>query len=76
MPEYLEQSRKVTEEQLALLRYGIRHFERGVFFQHLLGIDQNSHMLWAKHEPELLGNLPAHRRGHRLGQERRSRLLP
>jgi hypothetical protein len=54
LPEYLEQSRKVTEEQLVLLRYGIRHFERGVFFQHLLGIDQNSHMLWAKHEPELL----------------------
>jgi predicted AlkP superfamily phosphohydrolase/phosphomutase len=54
LPEYLAQSRKVTEEQLALLRYSIQHFERGVFFQHLLGIDQNSHMLWAKHEPELL----------------------
>ena len=25
-----------------------------LFFQHFLGIDQNSHMLWAKHENELL----------------------
>jgi predicted AlkP superfamily phosphohydrolase/phosphomutase len=54
LSEYLAQSRKVTDEQLALLRYAIQHFERGVFFQHLLGIDQNSHMLWAKHESELL----------------------
>jgi predicted AlkP superfamily phosphohydrolase/phosphomutase len=54
LTEYLAQSRHVTEEQLALLRYSIRHFQRGVFFQHLLGIDQNSHMLWARHEPELL----------------------
>jgi predicted AlkP superfamily phosphohydrolase/phosphomutase len=54
LPEYLAQSRKVTEEQLAMLRYAIARFTGGVFFQHLLGIDQNSHMLWAKHEPELL----------------------
>jgi hypothetical protein len=54
LDEYLAQSRKVTEEQLALLRYSIRNFRGGLFFQHLLGIDQNSHMLWGKHEPELL----------------------
>ena len=52
--EYLAQSRRVTEEQLALLHYGIEHFQGGLFFQHLLGIDQNSHMLWGRHEPELL----------------------
>jgi predicted AlkP superfamily phosphohydrolase/phosphomutase len=52
--EYLEQSRRVTEEQLALLRYAVQHLRGGLLFQHFLGIDQNSHMLWAKHEPELL----------------------
>jgi predicted AlkP superfamily phosphohydrolase/phosphomutase len=54
LSEYLAQSRKVTDEQLGLLRYGIAQFQGGLFFQHLLGIDQNSHMLWGKHEAELL----------------------
>ena len=44
----------MTDEQLALLRYAVEHFRGGLLFQHLLGIDQNSHMLWGKHEPELL----------------------
>ena len=54
LPEYLAQSRAVAEEQIAMLRYGIGRFRGGLFFQHFLGIDQNSHMLWAKHEDELL----------------------
>ncbi len=54
LPDYLAQSRRVTEEQLAMLRYAIDRFRGGIFFQHFLGIDQNSHMLWAKHESELL----------------------
>ena len=54
LPEYLAQSRAVAEEQVAMLRYGISHFHGGLFFQHFLGIDQNSHMLWGKHEAELL----------------------
>jgi len=54
LPDYLAQSRSVTEEQMAMLRYGIQRFQGGLFFQHFLGIDQNSHMLWAKHENELL----------------------
>jgi predicted AlkP superfamily phosphohydrolase/phosphomutase len=54
LPEYLAQSRAVAEEQMAMLRYGIGRFHGGLFFQHFLGIDQNSHMLWAKHEDELL----------------------
>jgi predicted AlkP superfamily phosphohydrolase/phosphomutase len=52
--EYLDQSRKVTDEQLAILRDAVLHFRGGLLFQHFLGIDQNSHMLWGKHEPELL----------------------
>ena len=38
-----------------MLHYAIDHFRGGMYFQHFLGIDQNSHMLWAKHESELLG---------------------
>jgi predicted AlkP superfamily phosphohydrolase/phosphomutase len=52
--EYLDQSRKVTDEQLSLLRHAVQHFRGGLLFQHFLGVDQNSHMLWARHEPELL----------------------
>jgi predicted AlkP superfamily phosphohydrolase/phosphomutase len=54
LPDYLAQSRRVTEEQLAMLHHGLEQFRGGVFFEHFSGIDQNSHMLWAKHEPELL----------------------
>lgn len=53
-PEYLAQSRMVAEEQFALLRYALDRFRNGVLFFHFLGIDQNSHMLWGKHEDELL----------------------
>lgn len=54
LPDYLAQSRRVTEEQLAMLHHGLEQFRGGVFFEHFSGIDQNSHMLWAKYEPELL----------------------
>ena len=54
MKDFLTQSRMVAQEQLAMLRYGLERFRGGVFFLHFLGIDQNSHMLWAKHEDELL----------------------
>jgi predicted AlkP superfamily phosphohydrolase/phosphomutase len=54
LADYLEQSRAVTEEQLAMLRYGIGRFHGGLFFEHFLGIDQNSHMLWSKHENQLI----------------------
>ena len=54
LPEYLRQSRLVADEQMAMLRHGIEQFRGGLFFLHFLGIDQNSHMLWGKHEEELL----------------------
>jgi predicted AlkP superfamily phosphohydrolase/phosphomutase len=54
LPEYLAQSRIAAAEQLALLRHGIERFKDGLFFLHFMGIDQNSHMLWGRHETELL----------------------
>ena len=54
LEDYLTQSRAVATEQLAMLRHALGQFRGGFFFQHFLSIDQNSHMLWGKHEPELL----------------------
>ena len=52
--QYLQQSRKVAEEQIAMMRYELGRFDGGFFFIHFLGVDQDSHMLWGKHEDELL----------------------
>jgi predicted AlkP superfamily phosphohydrolase/phosphomutase len=54
LKDYLTQSRMVAQEQLAMLRYGLERFGGGLFFLHFYGIDQNSHILWSKHENELL----------------------
>ncbi len=52
--EYLEQSRGVSEQMLAMLRHGIEEFHEGVLFFHFYGSDQNSHMLWGDYEDDLL----------------------
>lgn len=52
--EYLTQSRSVALEQFAMLRHGLERFHNGFFFIHFLGIDQDSHMLWGRHEDKLL----------------------
>ena len=52
--EYLSQSRLVSQEHLRLLRYGIEHQRGGLLFFHFFGIDQNSHMLWGRHDDELV----------------------
>ena len=54
LSEYLAQSRIVSQEQMAMLRHALERFNGGLFFMHFLGIDQNSHMLWGKHEDQLL----------------------
>jgi predicted AlkP superfamily phosphohydrolase/phosphomutase len=37
-----------------MLRYGIERFRGGLFFLHFYGIDQDSHILFGKHDDELL----------------------
>ena len=54
LPEFLSQSRLVLDEEQKLFCYALRHFERGLLFFYFSSIDQNSHVLWGKHEPELL----------------------
>jgi predicted AlkP superfamily phosphohydrolase/phosphomutase len=52
--DYLAQSREVAREHLRILRYAVEHAHGGLLFFHFFATDQDSHMLWGKHEPELL----------------------
>ncbi len=54
LPEYLEQVRLVSLEHAALLNDSLTHFGQGLLFFYFSEIDQNSHMLWGRHEAELL----------------------
>jgi predicted AlkP superfamily phosphohydrolase/phosphomutase len=39
---------------MKLLGYALDHFREGLLFFYFSSIDQGSHMLWGKHEPDLL----------------------
>jgi predicted AlkP superfamily phosphohydrolase/phosphomutase len=54
LPEFLSQTRLVFEDERRLLRYSLSNFDRGLLFFYFSAIDQNSHMLWGKHDKELL----------------------
>jgi predicted AlkP superfamily phosphohydrolase/phosphomutase len=54
LKEFLEQSRLVFEDERRLLRYAVRHFQNGLLFSYFSVIDQNAHVLWARHDAELL----------------------
>jgi len=54
LPEFLAQSRLVFEDEHKLLRYTLSRFHDGLLFVYFSSIDQNSHMLWGKHMPEVL----------------------
>ena len=54
LSDYLSQSHLVFEDEHKLLRYSLGQFENGLLFVYFSIIDQNSHMLWGKHELEVL----------------------
>jgi hypothetical protein len=54
LPEYLAQSRMVQAEHFGMLRDALAHFREGLLFFYFSEVDQNSHVLWGKHEDELL----------------------
>ena len=54
LPEYLQQSSLVRNDELKLLHYSLDHYNRGLLFFYFSSIDQDSHMLWGKHDSELL----------------------
>lgn len=54
LSEFRSQAQLVFEEERNLLRYSLRHLTGGLLFFYFSSIDQNSHILWGRHEPELL----------------------
>jgi predicted AlkP superfamily phosphohydrolase/phosphomutase len=52
--QFREQTQLVFDEERNLLRYSLKHFTGGFLFFYFSSIDQNAHMLWGRHEPELL----------------------
>lgn len=55
LSEYLKQSALVSGEHAALLKEALDHFEDGLLFFYFSEVDQNSHVLWGKHDDQLLG---------------------
>jgi hypothetical protein len=76
LDEYLAQSRLTAADDNALLDDALSHFQDGLLFFYFSEIDQDSHMLWSKHEPKLLetyqyidraiGRVLAHAAGARI----------
>jgi len=54
LDQYLQQSRLVSAEERRILRDSLAHFHDGFLFFYFSEIDQNSHVLWGRHEDELL----------------------
>jgi hypothetical protein len=53
LPEFLKQSREVLKDELRLLDESLTQFHGGFLFFYFSTVDQNSHILWGKHDDEL-----------------------
>ena len=54
LDQFLEQSKFVLEETRSLFRYELQRFTDGLLFFYVSSVDQNAHMLWGRHDAELL----------------------
>ena len=54
LPQFLQQTRLVFENERRLLRDALGSFGQGLLFFYFSTIDENSHILWGRHEAELL----------------------
>lgn len=54
LPEFRQQAELAFTEETKLLSYSLRQFKGGFLFFYFSSVDQNSHVLWGKHEDELL----------------------
>ena len=54
LDEFLRQMKLVRDDEMKLLDYSLDHFREGLLFFYFSSVDQGSHMLWGKHELELL----------------------
>jgi predicted AlkP superfamily phosphohydrolase/phosphomutase len=52
--EFLQQSHSVLADSLRMFRYELERFHDGLLFYYFSSVDQNAHMLWGKHEADLL----------------------
>jgi len=52
--EFLVQSRQVLADSLRAFRHELDRFHDGLLFFYFSSVDQNAHILWGKHEDELL----------------------
>jgi predicted AlkP superfamily phosphohydrolase/phosphomutase len=54
LPQFLRQSRLVLRDEQRLLDESLRRYTGGLLFFYFSSVDQNSHVLWGKHDAELL----------------------
>ena len=54
LPEFLTQAHMVLTEEQRLLDDSLRRYTGGLLFFYFSAVDQNSHILWGRHEAELL----------------------
>jgi predicted AlkP superfamily phosphohydrolase/phosphomutase len=54
LPQFLAQSRMVLRDEQKLLRAALDRFTGGLLFFYFSSVDQNSHVLWGKHDADLL----------------------
>ncbi len=54
LPEFLSQSRLILDDERRLLDDSLQRFSGGLLFFYFSSVDQNSHVLWGKHDAELL----------------------
>jgi predicted AlkP superfamily phosphohydrolase/phosphomutase len=54
LTEFLSQTRLVLADERRLFTHALNHYQDGLLFFYFSSVDQNSHMLWGKHDAELL----------------------
>jgi hypothetical protein len=54
LKEFLSQTRLVVKDERRLFTHTLTHYNDGFLFFYFSSVDQNSHMLWGKHDDELL----------------------
>jgi len=54
LPQFLSQTRLVLSDEQRMLREALDRFEGGFLFYYFSSIDENSHILWGRHDAELL----------------------
>jgi predicted AlkP superfamily phosphohydrolase/phosphomutase len=54
LPQFRQQAELILKEESNALDFCLRQFKSGFLFFYFSSIDQNSHILWGKHDQELL----------------------